>query len=65
MQTVKVKVFGSYSMNVQAESPKDLYDIIDMHLAMDKKMDVHKVRKGPKKKSQKLLDEGSEAVPAE
>lgn len=46
MINVKVKVFGAHSLEVQAESAKEVYDIIDMHLAMDKKLEVRKIRKG-------------------
>lgn len=60
MQKVKVKVFGAHSLEVQAESAKDVYDIIDMHLAMDKEMEVHKVRKGPRKKTV-VADGGSKS----
>lgn len=51
METVKVSVKGAGSLEVEAISAKEVYDLIDMHLAIDKAMEVHKVKRGPKKKS--------------
>ena len=57
---MKVKVFGAGSLEVEWTDAKDVLSIIDRHLAIEKAMDVKRIRKGPKPKAQKPPDEVAE-----
>ncbi len=56
MEKVIVKVKGAGSLEVEGVEAIEIYKAIDFHLGIERKFNVHKIKRGPKKKEIKNVE---------